>query len=159
MAHTTVVVAVPGLGDEVQALKAGLLEVADVLVVNKADRPEADRALAELAMLQSLAPAATWQPPIVATVAPTGEGVASLAGAIGRHAAHLEATGEGRRRARERAEAAVLGAAQAKVAKRLARALGGGHMSALLTGVAEHEVSPYDAASDLLESAGLETES
>jgi LAO/AO transport system kinase len=159
MAHTTVVVTVPGLGDEVQALKAGLFEVGDVLVVNKADRPEADRAQAELAMLQSLAPAAAWQPPVVPTVALTGDGVADLAGAIARHAAYLEATGEGRRRVRERAEAAVLGAAQAEIGKRLTRALGGGRMPALVSGVAEHELSPYDAASDLLAAVGLGTES
>src|SRR5207248_4978802 len=62
-AHTTVLVTVPGPGDEVQALKAGVLEVADVLVVNKADRPDAEQARAALLLLPSLAPAQPWPPP------------------------------------------------------------------------------------------------
>jgi len=86
LAETTLVVMMPGAGDDVQAIKAGLLEVADVMVINKADRdgvPELERALRQN---QSLAaPRSAWQPPIVRTVATSGEGLDALLAAIGRH--------------------------------------------------------------------------
>ena len=75
-AHTTVVVLVPGMGDDVQAIKAGIMEIADIFVINKADREGADRACAELAMMLDLSGEKPWRPPIVATVATRNEGVA-----------------------------------------------------------------------------------
>jgi LAO/AO transport system kinase len=106
-ARTVVVVETPGLGDDIQALKAGLLEIADVLVVNKADLPGAEAAALSLQAMQELgAPAADgWQPPILKTVAVTGEGVDALADAIRSHQEHLRASGEGQRRERLQAEA------------------------------------------------------
>ena len=153
-AHTTVLVAVPGLGDEVQALKAGVLEVADVLVVNKADRPDAEQARAELLMLQSLAPAAAWQPPVLATVATRGEGVAALVDALEDHRRYLEASAEGARRAAERARAAVLAAAQVELATRLERAAADGSWETAWAAVAAHERTPDDVAADLVVSLG-----
>jgi len=100
---TTVVVVSPGWGDGVQANKAGLLEVADVFVVNKADRAEADAAVQDLAAMLSFAPAAPWTPPIVQTVATTGEGVDGLWEAICAHRSYLVDTGELERRRREHA--------------------------------------------------------
>jgi len=101
---TVVVVAVPGLGDDIQAIKAGILEIADVFVLNKADREGADRAYRDLALVLSLADhdAATWLPPIVRTVAARGEGIAELDRAIGDHRAWL-AEGD-RLRLRRRAQ-------------------------------------------------------
>lgn len=92
---TVVVVAVPGLGDEIQAIKAGIMEIADVFVLNKADRDGAERAFKDLAMVISLADhgADDWLPPIVRTVAPRGEGVAEVMAAIGRHREWMERTG------------------------------------------------------------------
>ncbi len=78
LADTTVVVEVPGLGDEVQAQKAGILEIADVLVVNKADRPGADRLAKELQMMLSLGEHGEWLPPIVTTTATKNEGIENL---------------------------------------------------------------------------------
>jgi LAO/AO transport system kinase len=109
MADTTLVVLAPGLGDGVQAAKAGILEVADVLVVNKADLPGAGRLESELrGMLElghavAIMPDVTWMPPILRTVAVRGEGMDVLCDAIGAHgAAHADAGGERRARARAR---------------------------------------------------------
>jgi LAO/AO transport system kinase len=101
---TVLVVAVPGLGDDIQAIKAGILEIADVFVLNKADREGADRAYRDLASVLSLADhdETTWLPPIVRTVAARGEGIAELDGAIARHRGWL-AEGD-RLRARRRGQ-------------------------------------------------------
>ena len=88
VAHTKVLVCMPGAGDDVQAIKAGVLEIADIFVVNKADQPQADRSERELlAMLALRKPRGeAWQPPVLRSVATTGEGVAALLDAIERHA-------------------------------------------------------------------------
>lgn len=109
LAHTVVVVTAPGLGDEVQAAKAGILEIGHVFVVNKADREGADRAAAELrSMLElDLRPRA-WDPPVIQTVAREGRGVEEVLAAVEAHAQHLRATGgwEAHRRRRVEAELA-----------------------------------------------------
>ena len=89
---TVLVVAVPGLGDDIQAIKAGILEIADVFVLNKADRDGADRAYRDLALVLSLADhdETSWLPPIVRTVAARGEGIAELDQAVERHRAWLD---------------------------------------------------------------------
>ncbi len=109
-ADTTVVVLTPGQGDGVQAVKAGLLEIADVFVVNKADQPGAERLVNDLRGAIGLAeapPAGAWIPPVLATVASRGEGVAVLGGAIARHHAHLVARGGMPEVRRERVRAEV----------------------------------------------------
>jgi LAO/AO transport system kinase len=93
-AHTTVVVEVPGLGDDVQAIKAGILEIADIFVVNKADRDGADACRRQLQMMLQLgSKQAEWTPPILPTVATRGEGVAALVDAIEQHRAYLQSSG------------------------------------------------------------------
>jgi LAO/AO transport system kinase len=92
-ADTTVVVLTPGWGDAIQASKAGLLEVADVFAVNKADRSGADVAVRDLEGMQALSPSAGWRAPVVRTVATTGDGVADLWDAVVAHRDHLVATG------------------------------------------------------------------
>jgi LAO/AO transport system kinase len=99
---TTVVVLNPGWGDGVQANKAGLLEVADVFVVNKADRPGADAAAKDLVAMLELGPHLSWTPPILQTVATTGEGIDSLWDAVVAHRGHLVETGLLEQRRRER---------------------------------------------------------
>lgn len=101
-AHTTLVLVVPGLGDEVQAIKAGILECADVFAVNKADREGADAAARDLELMISLGRPARWTPPIVKCVATRGEGIADLVGGLDRHRAWLEGTDAGASRKRER---------------------------------------------------------
>jgi LAO/AO transport system kinase len=94
-ADTTILISVPGLGDEIQALKAGIMEIADIFVVNKADREGADRLVTELSLMLDLSPAkSAWRPPILKTVGTLGEGIAELAEKILAHRKFLE-EGEG----------------------------------------------------------------
>ena len=99
IADAKVVVCAPGLGDEVQAMKAGVLEIADILVVNKADLPFADRTMTDLAAMIELS-SRDWKPPVLRTVATTGEGVSELADAIGKHEARAGGTREAKARGR-----------------------------------------------------------
>jgi LAO/AO transport system kinase len=105
-APTVVVVENPGLGDDIQALKAGILEIADILVVNKADLPGADSTVESLCAMLDLGGAESdgWRPPVLKTTARTGEGVEALADAIRRHHDYLKESGEGDRREIERLE-------------------------------------------------------
>ena len=107
-AETTAVVLVPGLGDDIQAIKAGILEIGDVFIVNKSDREGAARTEAELAMMLDLTPAGGWRPPIVRTVAPRNEGTAEAAAAFLSHEHFLESGAEGERRAERRARARLV---------------------------------------------------
>src|SRR6185436_15364491 len=88
------VVTVPGLGDDIQAIKAGILEIADVFVINKADREGVDRTVKDLEMMLSLGEHGAWLPPVVKTVAARDEGVDRVIAEIERHREHLEASGE-----------------------------------------------------------------
>jgi LAO/AO transport system kinase len=99
LAHTKIVVCAPGLGDDIQALKAGILEIADVLVVNKGDLAGADRTARQLEGMVGISGRAGWRPPVLTTIATSGEGVAELADAVDDHAAEL---GEEARRASPR---------------------------------------------------------
>ena len=102
VADTTVVVLTPNLGDGVQMIKAGILEIADIFVVNKSDLEGHERVAIELRGMLSLAPKTSWKPPIVATSAARQEGVAELWEAIEAHRKHLEATGRGGAQAEKR---------------------------------------------------------
>ncbi len=91
LAHTSMVVLVPGLGDDIQAIKAGILEIADIFVINKADHPMVDRSIADLRHLQSLMSShPDWIPPITTTIALRGEGIDTLTAEVARHRAYLE---------------------------------------------------------------------
>ena len=148
-ADTTIVVVNPGWGDEVQANKAGLLEVADVLVVNKADRPGVAATVRDLERMLHLGAARSWAPVVVTTVATDGSGVAELWDVVERHRRHLEESGElGRRRARRhRSET------HERVLHALTAALGLAERSqegrALLEGIAAGGVDPVSAAGQL----------
>lgn len=95
---SVVVVTVPGLGDDIQAIKAGILEIADVFVINKADREGADRTVKDLQMMLSLGEHGAWVPPVLKAVAAQDEGVDRVIAEIERHREHLEAAGELERR-------------------------------------------------------------
>jgi LAO/AO transport system kinase len=152
-ADTTVVVVNPGWGDSVQAGKAGLLEVADLFVVNKADRPGAAATGRELQQMIHFGPHRSWQPPVVQTVATRGEGVAGLWAAIEAHRSHLVDTGEldERRRARlsEEISTIVTERVRARVRRNSAALL-----DRLLARVERRELSPYAAAEALLDGLG-----
>jgi len=102
VADTTVVVLTPNLGDSVQMIKAGILEIADIFVVNKADFDGYTRVMAELRAMLSLAPKTDWKPPILATIASRQEGVAELWEAVLAHRKHLEKSGKAEELAKKR---------------------------------------------------------
>jgi LAO/AO transport system kinase len=149
-ADTTVVVVNPGWGDSVQANKAGLMEVADVFVINKADRVGADETRRDLVQMLDLSAATEWRPPIVTTVATTGEGIGELWVAVDAHRTHAATSGrlEQRRTARLRDELAEI------VARRLgeqARELCGEQRWAELTdAVVARQLDPWAAADEML---------
>jgi len=150
VADTTVVVVAPGMGDAIQAAKAGILEVADVFCVNKADRPGASRTARELRELQSLGAAGERAAPIVATEAHTGKGAADLVAAIVAHRdwlAHEDRLGE-RRRARARLQIREL--ALGTVRQRAAALSGAAGLDVLASAVASRDLDPYAAADRLL---------
>lgn len=154
VAHTTVVMSAPGLGDDVQTLKAGLFEIADIHVVNKADRDGAGDTAAQISAMLALGMIheTVWQPPVISTVALRGEGVAELLDAMAEHMAHLRSSGELRPRERRMAESRVLKLAQGMVADTLHRpeATNGSAFDADLDRVARRELSPYGCARALL---------
>ncbi|GGI04207.1 methylmalonyl Co-A mutase-associated GTPase MeaB [Egicoccus halophilus] len=159
-ADTTVVALAPGMGDGIQAAKAGILEVADVFVINKADASGAGKLESELrGMLEmghALADADTpagWWPPIVRTVAVRGEGLDDVLDAFGTHDAWLASSGRGEQRRRERALHLVREIALEQVRLRFARLDGGDDplLEELADRVATRQRDPYAAADDLLE--------
>ena len=130
-ADTTVVVVTPGWGDAVQANKAGLMEIADVFVINKADRPGADDTARDLQRMLSMSPATGWRPPVLCTTATTGAGVPDVWQAVVDHRAHLAAGGELHDRRRKRAAEEVTRLVAARLLDR-ARALTAGPRAAEL---------------------------
>src|SRR3989449_970537 len=163
VAHTVVVVSVPGLGDDVQALKAGILEIADLHVVNKADREGADRTIAELRAMLTLMPAAeeAWTPPVLGASAAREEGVEAIADALEAHLASMKTSGELDRRRRRMVAARVLRTAQDLVAARLLRPealeVPGGETTTLLDRVMRRELAPHACARALLTRMGERT--
>lgn len=153
-ADTTVVVVNPGWGDEVQAAKAGLLEIADIFVVNKADRPGAEQARRHLeGMLDMAGPtgeAAGWRPPIVASSATTGEGVEDVWSAITEHRATLEASGELVERRQRRATDEVERVIAVRLTERARALTDGDRATKLATEVAAGRTDPWTAADELL---------
>lgn len=148
-AHTTLVVEVPGMGDDVQSIKAGVLEIADVFVVNKADREGADKTVRQLeAMLQMAErrPGA-WTPPVLTAVATTATGSAAIVDAATRHLAYLRETGLADERARRAAERELAAAVQELALERLR----GPAWDALVAHVAARERDPYTAAAALFD--------
>jgi LAO/AO transport system kinase len=158
LAHTIIVVSVPGLGDDVQALKAGVLEIADVHVVNKADRDGADRTVSELRAMLTLLPTAegVWIPPVLPASAARDEGIEAIADALDSHMAFQKTSGQLERRRRKIVTARVLRIAQDLVAETvLAGALGpeDATRESLLERVARRELAPHACARALLAQA------
>ncbi len=153
LAHTVVVVSVPGAGDDVQAMKAGLLEVADLHVVNKADRPEARRTATELrAMLRLSGPAqpGQWRPPVLDTVALDGTGVPELADELDRHRTWLATSGELDRRLLDAAAERIRVIAKELLLRRLGDPGAASPFGALARDVAARKLDPHAAARRLV---------
>ncbi|MGH9086755.1 MAG: methylmalonyl Co-A mutase-associated GTPase MeaB [Acidimicrobiales bacterium] len=149
-ADTTVVVVTPGWGDAMQANKAGLLEVADVFVVNKADRPGVREARRDLEQMLDLSAHRPWRPPIVETVAASGQGIDALWVEIGRHRDHLSTSGElaGRRRARVGQELRRVVTAQ--LLRRAEELTTGEGFADAVAAVGEGRLDPYEAVGRLM---------
>jgi LAO/AO transport system kinase len=153
-ADTTVVLVVPGMGDSIQAAKAGVLEVADVLVVNKADRPETQATVRDLRTMVSLGQSG-WRPPIVTTIATANEGIDDLLLQLDRHDAWLDESGERTRRRLARARNEVTALAFGQLAGRLGVLDAPAAVDALAARVADGELGPHQAAEELLATAGI----
>ncbi len=152
-ADTTVIVLVAGLGDTVQTIKAGIMEIGDIFAVNKADQGDADRTVGEVKMMLGLRPASNgWHPPVLTTVATTGAGVPQLLVAVEDHRRYLEAHQllEGRRRRRRRAE--ILRIVELRSRERAVDAAArSGRLDELADRVYRGELDPYTAAAQILE--------
>ncbi|MFL6121913.1 methylmalonyl Co-A mutase-associated GTPase MeaB [Actinophytocola sp.] len=152
LADTTVVLLAPGMGDGIQAAKAGILEVADVFVVNKADRDGVDQTVRDLRHALSLGRrelGPSWRQPIVRTVATTGEGADELLAALDGHHEWLVAQGELEARRVRRASREIEAIAVASLRARLGGVRGGEVLSGLAKQVAAGETDPYTAADQL----------
>ncbi|MFJ3789049.1 methylmalonyl Co-A mutase-associated GTPase MeaB [Kitasatospora sp. NPDC090091] len=152
-ADTTVVLLAPGMGDGIQAAKAGILEIGDVFVVNKADRDGADATARELNHMLGLGEArdaGDWRPPIVKTVAARGEGVDEVVEALEKHRAWLEEHGELATRRRRRAADEVEAIALAALRARIGDLHGDRHLATLAERVVDGELDPYRAADELV---------
>lgn len=149
-ADTTVVVTTPASGDSVQIIKAGILEIADIFVVNKADIGGADRVAKELRrMVHETKSGTYWEPPVVMTVGSTGDGLDELADAMERHRVRLEESGELARRRADRLRAEIEAIVVEKAAERARRALGRGTMASEVDGDLS-AVDPYALADRIL---------
>jgi LAO/AO transport system kinase len=149
-ADTTIVVVNPGWGDEVQAAKAGLLEIADIFVVNKADRTGADATVSDLAGMLELGSRRTWRPPIVRTIATTGDGVAELWDAIVAHRAFLESDGAVTARRRARLVEEIRGLVAERLLEQAGAISEGANFEALVDSVVARTSDPYTAVDALL---------
>ena len=145
-ADTVVLVLMPGSGDSIQALKAGVMEIPDVIVINKSDHPSARTMRSEIRSILSLDRDREWRPPIVETEALRGEGVAELWQAVLDHRAHLQRDGGLERRRRRSVEHEVVAVAVSQARRRLSEAIAGDpEVRALLDRVNARELDPLTA--------------
>jgi LAO/AO transport system kinase len=175
-AHTSLVVDAPGLGDDIQATKAGILEIADVLVVNKADRPEADNTVRALKAMLDLGhrmqtvihhgslmlqndggsppPLDFWQVPVIKTIATSSLGIAEVYAAIQNHRDHLQQSGQGRERERARLENELLDRLQEELLKHLLGRTAAQRLQTMLDHLVERQLTPAQAVQNLMNGFG-----
>jgi LAO/AO transport system kinase len=157
-ADTSVVLLAPGMGDGIQAAKAGILEIGDVYVVNKADRDGADATARELTHMLGLGEARAagdWRPPIVRTVAARAEGIDELVGALEKHRAWMEERGVLAERRRARAAHEIETIAVTALRHRIADLHGDRRVAALADRVVAGSLDPYAAADELVAGLGV----
>lgn len=152
-AHTTLVVEAPGLGDDIQAIKAGILEIADILVVNKADRDGANAAVAALEMNLNLnADKTAWRPPVLKTIALASEGIREVADAINEHAAYLDKKNLRAQKERARFDDGLRELLQREWLERTLRALPPARWDEWLQQITLRQRDPYSIAQEILDS-------
>jgi LAO/AO transport system kinase len=157
LADCVLVVLVPGLGDDIQNMKAGLMEIGDIFVLNKADREGADRLEEQLhAMLSLVMPRDGWHPPIIRTVATESRGIDDLATAIGKFRAHFDASGERKKKHIEHWKNRLIEMLESRL---LEKVLGGKdgetRLRDVAAAVAERKIDPFSAVSEILKGTGL----
>jgi LAO/AO transport system kinase len=154
LADTTLVIVAPGMGDSIQAAKAGILEIADIFVVNKSDRPGAQEVVRDLRTMLSMGewPEGRWKPPIVSTAAAASDraGLDDLVERIGQHQAWLDSSGELAARRQNRAREEIAAIAVAVLRERMGALPGDQRMAELAARVAAGETDPYTAADELV---------
>jgi len=155
--HTTLVVSAPGLGDEIQAIKAGILEIADIHVVSKADRPDARSTISDLkqmlALGMSLDSGAAWRPPVIAVSSVKGEGFEELVSLLEKHRTSLVGSEAGRLRSRKIAEFRMLKTAEDLLRIRF-RERSADRVRAMADRLASREINPYAAGEQLIQGIG-----
>ncbi|HEV7192399.1 MAG TPA: methylmalonyl Co-A mutase-associated GTPase MeaB [Jatrophihabitantaceae bacterium] len=154
LADTTIVLLAPGMGDGIQAAKAGILEIADIFVVNKADRDGADQVARDLRYMQSLggrhSEGGAWRPPVLKTVAARGDGVDEVVAAIEKHRVWMLQHGELERRRVARAAGEIESIAMGEVRHRLAAVHGSAALDAAAKRLVAGDTDPYTAADELV---------
>ncbi|MBP2637174.1 MAG: argK [Firmicutes bacterium] len=151
-ADTTIVVLVPGLGDDIQAIKAGILEIADIFAINKADREGVDRLNTEIEMMLELNQTMVdWRPPVKRTVASKGEGITELIDAIEEHISYLQKSGQLSIRRTERTKNELLALLDERIGRYiLEHVTRGGEFDAIVAAVEKREKDPYTVVTDML---------
>jgi LAO/AO transport system kinase len=152
LADTTMVLLAPGMGDGIQAAKAGILEIGDIYVINKADRDGADQVRRDLRSMLALGerPEGAWRPPIVKTIAQKGEGLDEVAAEVDRHRTYLESSGEMERRRTRRARDEIEAIAVTALRARWGDVHGRSELDVLAERVVAGDTDPYRAADELL---------
>lgn len=153
-AHTTIVVSIPGAGDDMQAIKAGILEIADILVVNKADLPSANSVAQQLHIFMELDRQEGWTVPILKTVAHKEEGIEELLDDVERHREYLVTSGRLEEMRRKRARRQLLALTQALLLGNVLESVENGAIDKLVESIATRETDPHSAAEKLIASAG-----
>ncbi len=148
--ESVIVVEAPGMGDEVQAIKAGILEIADVVVVNKADRDGAAQTASTIAAALEIGRKRAWEVPVLKAVATTGSGVAELLDRLAEHHHYLQTSGKGQWRWEHRVQHDVLNRLREMLLRRMLDQLPPDQLSQLLAAVARREVYPTYAAAELM---------
>jgi len=155
LADITVVILVPGMGDDVQIIKAGIMEIADIFVINKSDREGAERVEREIRALQSLATRTdNWTPPIVKTVATEGTGIQELAAAIGEYEAYLQEENLVLKRNIQNWKERLIEMLRDALLEKARQQIGDGNVARYAAEVAEHKRDPYTLVEEIVSKMG-----
>jgi LAO/AO transport system kinase len=155
LADVTIVILVPGMGDDVQTIKAGIMEIADIFVINKSDRDGAEHVEKEIKVLQSLAMRHDgWTPPVVKTVATQGTGTEEVAGAIANYEAHLRKNNLALKKRTENWQERIIEMLRDTMLEKARLQLTDGNLARLATEVAEHKRDPYSLVEEIVARVG-----
>lgn len=150
IADTVALLLVPGMGDDIQIMKAGIMEIADVFIVNKADRDGSERVVREVNIMLDLQAGKEWRPPVIPTVAESGEGIENAAESLSEHRHYLAGSAEGKRRKRRRLRLEVEEIVKREIAKVAEKAWDDHITAGILEDLDLRRTDPYSVADDLL---------